>query len=477
MKIKFRSVKSFTLYFLIGFPIVLSAQKDGIHFEQMSNWQQVLVKAKAEKKNIFVDCYASWCGPCKWMDKEVYINDTLGDYMNSKFISIKVQMDETDHDVDLIKRWHDDAKMLEKQFRINAYPTFLFFSSDGKIQYKEVGSRDAQSFIRMTDSLKKSNEHYSALLVNYESGERDTADMRFLIEESEKLGQMGKADTISKGYIQTLVSFFDGGEKKFVRMNRLISEAQRFGERDLADSLAKIYIDQYLETLPEEQLWTMENLDFIDNNLRPVSPDSKLFLLIYKDRKTIDSVMKSERNYFSTRLVLYVLIRKEVPSMITQNTNNKSEPDWDVLIKDLEKKYDQYTSKWVVYYSAADFYEEHKNWNKLANFLFLKDELDIGIASANNLNAYAWEVFKYSEVNQQLQSALRWANQAVEIARKNDDPDISAYMDTQANLLYKLGMKKEALNIEKKIARFAPDDKETQSNLQKMMEGKPTWKN
>ena len=43
----------------------------GIHFVNGLSWQEVLQKAKAENKYIFVDCYATWCGPCKAMDKEV----------------------------------------------------------------------------------------------------------------------------------------------------------------------------------------------------------------------------------------------------------------------------------------------------------------------------------------------------------------------------------------------------------------------
>ena len=42
-----------------------------LKFEK-SNWEAVKAKAKAENKPIFVDTYASWCEPCKWMDKHVF---------------------------------------------------------------------------------------------------------------------------------------------------------------------------------------------------------------------------------------------------------------------------------------------------------------------------------------------------------------------------------------------------------------------
>ncbi len=53
----------------------------GIKFENELDWQQVLAKAKAENKYIFVDCYATWCIPCKKMDTDVYSSQKVGDFL------------------------------------------------------------------------------------------------------------------------------------------------------------------------------------------------------------------------------------------------------------------------------------------------------------------------------------------------------------------------------------------------------------
>ena len=48
----------------------------GINFEK-SSFETLLAKAKKEKKLVFVDAYAVWCGPCKLMDKntrKVYLS-------------------------------------------------------------------------------------------------------------------------------------------------------------------------------------------------------------------------------------------------------------------------------------------------------------------------------------------------------------------------------------------------------------------
>ncbi len=67
----------------------------GIKFVNISNWNEVLLKAKNEGKYIFVDCFATWCGPCKEMDKNVYPMDKVGLLVNEKFISVRLQMDST----------------------------------------------------------------------------------------------------------------------------------------------------------------------------------------------------------------------------------------------------------------------------------------------------------------------------------------------------------------------------------------------
>src|ERR1700691_5176490 len=92
----------------------------GIAFEHGLSWREVLQKAKKENKYVFVDCYATWCSPCKMMDKNVYTNDAVASYMNSRYISVKVQMDRTPVDNDSIKCWYGAAEMLAENYSVNA---------------------------------------------------------------------------------------------------------------------------------------------------------------------------------------------------------------------------------------------------------------------------------------------------------------------------------------------------------------------
>lgn len=137
--------KLLLLTFLL--PLAAMAQGQGIRFEHGLSWKEVKAKAKKEGKFIFVDCFTTWCGPCKKMSSEVFTEPAIGEFFSEKFISVKVQMDKTSKDDEALKSWYDDAAVIEKEYGVRAYPTFLYFSPGGKLVHTEEGSMSAASFL------------------------------------------------------------------------------------------------------------------------------------------------------------------------------------------------------------------------------------------------------------------------------------------------------------------------------------------
>lgn len=74
---------------LLAYSFSTAIQAQGIDFFHGS-WAAAQEKAKAEQKLIFVDAFASWCGPCKRMAAQVFPDPQVGDYFNANFVNLKL---------------------------------------------------------------------------------------------------------------------------------------------------------------------------------------------------------------------------------------------------------------------------------------------------------------------------------------------------------------------------------------------------
>ena len=82
---------------------------------------EAMAKAKAEKKDLFVDFYTDWCAPCKMMASQVFTLKEMGDYFNPNFISVKVNAEAKEN------------KSLVQKYKIDAFPIMLFLNVKGEV--------------------------------------------------------------------------------------------------------------------------------------------------------------------------------------------------------------------------------------------------------------------------------------------------------------------------------------------------------
>lgn len=139
-----------TLCLALSFAISAYAA-DEIQFVKGMTWAQIKAKALKEKKMIFFDAYATWCGPCKYMDNSVYTQKAAGDYYNVNYINVKMDMEA------------GEGITLSEEFNISAYPTFLFFSPEGKLVHKYVGGMEVEDFVQLGKDAKDPAKQYFTL--------------------------------------------------------------------------------------------------------------------------------------------------------------------------------------------------------------------------------------------------------------------------------------------------------------------------
>lgn len=89
-----------------------------INFSDISI-SQAVQRAKIENKLVFIDAYASYCGPCKIMDN-AFKNPSVVSYFNKNFINIKVDMEGA------------NGPEYKNAFQIVFLPTMVFLNPEGK---------------------------------------------------------------------------------------------------------------------------------------------------------------------------------------------------------------------------------------------------------------------------------------------------------------------------------------------------------
>lgn len=208
------------LIFLIS--LILSCQgvvrAQGIEFMDNRPLDEVLSKAKSEGKMIFVDCYTSWCGPCKMLARDVFPQKEVGDFFNPRFVSLKLDMEK------------GEGPTLGKRWDVGVYPTLMFLTNDGEVLFQTVGSRNA---VQLVDTVAYMLEHHrpSDVALRYKSDDRSAQVVSDYIAE---LKQQRKRNTIESV----------AGE--FVSANREQLLSDTLAQRILIENVSNPYNEGFL---------------------------------------------------------------------------------------------------------------------------------------------------------------------------------------------------------------------------------------
>jgi|GEM_PF-510960 len=160
-------------------PIYLFAQekpKEGIRFFNGS-WAALLQKAKQGNKPIFVDVYTDWCPPCKKMDQEVFPLPNVSEIYNNAFINYKLNAEK------------GEGPALVKQYKVGAYPTYLYFDPNGNLLQRVLDYQEPSRFIAIAQETLEKNkvQLLSGLEGQYERKKKNKAFLKHYIEVKKSL--------------------------------------------------------------------------------------------------------------------------------------------------------------------------------------------------------------------------------------------------------------------------------------------------
>jgi thiol-disulfide isomerase/thioredoxin len=98
-------------------------QSSSVSFFVNADIENALAMAQKQDKDIFVDTYAQWCGPCKKLAKS-FLDDDVANYFNRKFINVKYDMET------------DEGREIYRRYDVIFLPTILILDKYGNVKLK-----------------------------------------------------------------------------------------------------------------------------------------------------------------------------------------------------------------------------------------------------------------------------------------------------------------------------------------------------
>ena len=270
---------------------------------------------------------------------------------------------------------------IAKKYNVKNYPTYLWIDPSGKQVHRSVGSTSSEEFLVIAGKAMDPTKNLSYMKNQYETGNR----------EQELL--LNYASSLKTAY----------------------------------DMSYQTVADEYFRTLPEKDLTLEKNW----NAIRKFTPNINSYTY-----EVMTRLVPSFNEHYGKDSVQAVFDELAISSLSFARQQKDS-----VMLKKAVAKLKESNNMELFKEGMTEemnYYKGNKNYSKYAelahdyiNNHFLDDP--------KKLNAVCWTYFQHINDKEQLAEAEKWIAQSVALE------DMYYNTDTYANLLKKLGKKKEAI--------------------------------
>lgn len=91
--------------------------------------------AVKQGKLVFIDLYATWCPPCRAMERQVFSREDVGAFMEKRFVAAKYDIDKP------------TGRELMRRYGKGSIPLYLVFNAQGNLRGRIQGATDAETFM------------------------------------------------------------------------------------------------------------------------------------------------------------------------------------------------------------------------------------------------------------------------------------------------------------------------------------------
>ena len=175
---------------LLTLPFVVSSQVEFIEVVTAEDMQVAKKKADDGMLMLFVDVYATWCGPCKMMDSQVYPDPAVAEFMNTHFVNVRM-----DGETDFGRKYAAEQQL-------QGYPSMFIFSDDGDRVGQVVGFKPAPEFLPLLEGMVKNYRLVEEYRVAYGNGTITLESFADYISQLRELGNDEEAESLAGEYIR-----------------------------------------------------------------------------------------------------------------------------------------------------------------------------------------------------------------------------------------------------------------------------------
>jgi thiol-disulfide isomerase/thioredoxin len=411
-------------------PLLLTAQ--GIKFEHCS-MAEALQKARAQNKLIFIDGYATWCGPCKRMAKTVFLEKEVGDYFNEHFISLKIDVE------------RGEGPYIKAKYGIEGLPGYVFIDADDNVVYRFAAAMPTKMFMsEVKKAVKNAKDPNSIgrLAERFKSEQNNEAFLRLYLDKLKENKSVDYTDIL----------------EKYLAIQTSVSESSKEMVLLLADHGAEIILGGKADAI-------------IKRNLG--SDAWKLYV-----RKDIRELYQELPGKMLTTTTNYAIAKKD--TSILELTFDRA-MDAGITVDENQRK-----RTYVYYYSQTGQGEKYKSMVRDNNEAFInsidverlrsvyqkwKKRKDAGdkevqyttphaVKTSQNIAGMVYTYAKFAETQRDKDDVLRWMKVAYYII-----PGDVKIMSQYATILYLFGTdKNEAITIMEKACSIA--EKSNDKNME-----------
>jgi len=416
---------SITLCFFFFIFIInnLPVQAQGVKYIEQS-WEKVLAKAEETNQPILLYFHASWCQPCRRMERKVLSKKRVGKFNNKHFVSFSVDVDKK------------TGKRLAEKYGYRAVPAFLFLNPNAEVMDATIGYQKRKPFIQAGKNALATHKSLPARYRAFQNGALSRDSIYHLAFMLHKIND-DRQNEVAEAYFQTLAPEDLHRKKNWKFFSTFTTSINDRFYQYVLDNKKSFYKSHSQREV--ENVLSSIALDQVDKAGK--QNDEDLFQKILATLNSID------------------------PS------NKKLQPSENRKYALAQRRYYAMTENWLKYAQAAKTYVDNHDFRLLNSFLkyvdsdskYKETRKELTLDMTRNIVEEAGTFYAHIDNQDDLAKATEWVSKTIHTLDTLEVFDIAVPCDyhlTHAQLLSKQNRKAEAQDAAERAVKAADDESE-----------------